>query len=103
MQPVGWSHGYDVFKLESRGIAVATGTLPGAVLLAGCATAASEQSAHKPSGISFDADAAMAADTCGKTKPSYINKHEMERVLVREYPALLRDRGGSAARPLCGS
>ena len=152
--------------------------LPGAALLAGCATAASEQSAHKPSGVtraeayerllmreypkelldagiggvttlefvvgedgvvrevgvressghaaldeaalrlaplvpftrpvghnrqpiaakitfpvSFDPDAAMAADTCGKIKPSYINKHEMERVLVREYPALLRDRG----------
>ena len=153
--------------------------LPGAVLLAGCATAASEQSAREPSGVtraeayermlkreypkelldagiggvtllelvvgedgvveevgvressghaaldeaalrltplvpftrpvghnrqpigaritfpvSFDADAAMAADTCSNNEePYYVNKREMERALVREYPAILRDRG----------
>jgi len=43
--------------------------------------------------VTFDADAAMAVDTCNdREEPYYTNKHAMERALVREYPALLRDR-----------
>ncbi len=44
--------------------------------------------------VTFDADAAMAADTCSnREEPYYTNRHMIERALVREYPALLRDRG----------
>jgi len=44
--------------------------------------------------VRFDAEEAMAADSCSDdVKPSYVNKREIERALIREYPASLRDRG----------
>lgn len=44
--------------------------------------------------VVFNADEAMAADTCGeKVEPRYVNKHEMERALGREYSARMRGLG----------
>jgi len=44
--------------------------------------------------VRFDAEEAMAADTCGDDrKPEYANEREVERALGREYPRELLDRG----------
>lgn len=56
--------------------------------------------------VRFDAEEAMAADTCGSgghrqpadferydRRPDYANKREIQRALRREYPPELRDRG----------
>ena len=44
--------------------------------------------------VRFDAEEAMAADTCSDhRKPDYANRREIERALRREYPPELRDRG----------
>ena len=44
--------------------------------------------------VRFDADEAMAADTCSRNvEPYYLNKRELQRALAFEYTAYFRNRG----------